>query len=58
MIKAAGLSLVVENIEKVREVVKGQGLLAAEITELLGVFKMLTFFDFDENKIELYQFMQ
>lgn len=54
----AVITLVVENIEKVREVVKGQGLLAAEITELPGVFKMLTFFDFDENKIELYEFMK
>lgn len=54
----AVITLVVENIEKSREVVKSQGLICADITELPGAFKMVTFFDFDENKLELYQFIK
>lgn len=54
----AVITFVVENIEGARERVKSQGLVCTEITELPGAFKMFTFFDFDDNKLELYQFIK
>jgi predicted enzyme related to lactoylglutathione lyase len=51
------ITLVVQDINRAQEAIKQEGLVCANMTELPGVFKMFTFFDFDQNKIECYQFI-